>query len=158
MVAGQPVSTTLEQEEKRYERSSGEYDTLRLLVENENGIPLGFISICGIDKQNKKVELGILIGEKKYWGQGYGTDALCTITDYLFNKLGFNRISVEVFAYNDRAKALYEKVGFQVEGTQRDGLSRNGTFADIIYMGLLKKDYMQKQKAIKLFNLKKTLV
>ncbi|ADG82776.1 GNAT family N-acetyltransferase [Thermincola potens] len=148
MVCGNPVITTLELEEKRFERQLEEYSVLRLIIENEKGVPIGFMSVTEIDKFNRKVELGMLIGEKKYWGQGYGTDALLTVINYLFNKLGFNRVGVEVFRYNERARRLYEKLGFVQEGVQREGLYKNGTYVDIILMGLLKKDFLQRRKEL----------
>ncbi|GAB4260322.1 MAG: hypothetical protein Kow00111_07590 [Thermincola ferriacetica] len=64
MVCGNPVITTLELEEKRFERQLEEYSVLRLIIENEKGVPIGFMSVTEIDKFNRKVELGMLIGEK----------------------------------------------------------------------------------------------
>lgn len=142
LVRGGPIHTNIEIENRRFDRHSEGTDILRLVIETKQKKAIGFISIGEIDKTNNKAELGMLIGEKKYWDHGYGTDSLFTLLNYLFCKLGFNRISLEVFDYNIRAKKVYEKIGFQVEGIQRQGLFRNGNFHDIYLMGILKQDFM----------------
>lgn len=142
LVRGGPIHTTIEIENRRFDRHNEATDTLRLLIETKQKKAIGFISLGEIDKENKKAELGMLIGEKNYWDQGYGTDALIALLDYLFTKLDFNRVSLEVFDYNLRAKKAYEKIGFKVEGVQRQGLFRNGCFHDIFNMGVLKDDFL----------------
>lgn len=146
LVSGNPIMTTLEIEERRFEKCLGEYDNLRLIIETKEGKAIGFVSICGIDKCNKKVELGMLIGEREFWAKGFGTDALNTIIDYLLNKLCFNRIGVEVFSFNERARRLYERMGFKLEGVLRQALCRRGIFEDVLLMGLIKKDYKKNKK------------
>ncbi len=142
LVRGGPIYTSIEIENKRFNRSIDGNDTVRLLVETKHKNAIGFISLGEIDKENKKAELGMLIGEKKLWGHGFGTDALITLLDYLFNKLDFNRINLEVFDYNLRAKKAYEKIGFKVEGIQRQGLHRGNSFHDIFIMGILRQDFI----------------
>jgi len=142
LVRGGPIYTSIELENKRFDRSLDGTDTLRLLVETKQKKAIGFISLGEIDKENKKAELGMLIGEKDFWDRGYGTDALITLLDYLFTKLDFNRVGLEVFDYNHRAKKAYEKIGFKVEGIQRQGLFRGDAFHDIYIMGILKQDFL----------------
>ncbi len=146
LVRGGPINTTLEAENRRYDRGLDEHNTIRLIIETSWGKPIGFISLSDIDKDNHKAQLGMLIGEKEYWDRGYGSDSLVTLLDHLFFKQGFNRIGLEVFAYNLRAKRLYEKTGFEVEGIQRQGLCRNGRYYDIFLMGILKESYVKKRK------------
>lgn len=150
LVRGGPIHTTIEIENRRFDRHNEGSDTLRLLIETKQKKAIGFISLGDIDKENKKAELGMLIGEKAYWNRGYGTDALITLLDYLFTKLDFNRIALEVFDYNLRAKKAYEKIGFKVEGIQRQGLYRANHFHDIYNMGLLMQDFLLlKEEAVK---------
>jgi RimJ/RimL family protein N-acetyltransferase len=141
LVRGAPINTTYDIENRRYEKGLCEHDAVRLIIETLPGIPIGFITISDIDKENQKADIGMLIGEKEYWDRGYGTDSLVTLLKHLFFDLGFNRIGLEVFEYNTRAKRVYENIGFRVEGIERQGLLRNDKYYDIHLMGILREDF-----------------
>lgn len=149
LVRGTPINTTYEIESRRYYAGIDDRDTARFIIETIEGKPIGFLTLGEIDRENHKAELGMFIGEKEYWGQGYGTDCLRTMLNYLFCELDFNRIGLEVFEYNDRAKNAYQKIGFRVEGIQRQGLYRNEKYYDIYFMGILKDDFINKHQNIK---------
>jgi RimJ/RimL family protein N-acetyltransferase len=65
--------------------------------------------------------LGIVIGEKPFWGQGYGTAALRVALRYAFMDLGLERIRLETLEYNHRARHTFEKVGFILERVMAQG-------------------------------------
>ena len=146
LVRGAPINTTFEIESRRYEKGLGEYDTLRLIIESLTGSSIGFISLGSIDKENRKAEVGMLIGEKRMWDRGFGTDALVTLLRHLFLELDFHRVGLEVFEYNVRAKKVYEKIGFTIEGLERQGLYRNGRYYDVILMGILRDEFLGKHR------------
>ena len=108
--------------------------------------PIGFVGLDGISWHNSVSWTGIGIGERKYWSKGYGSEAMRIIARYAFEELGLNRISLNVFAYNERAIRSYEKVGFKVEGRVREAVHRDGKRWDVIFMGLLRDDWMNTQK------------
>ncbi|MDA8234625.1 MAG: GNAT family protein [Clostridia bacterium] len=143
LVRGIPIQTNLQLENKRFDKARDEGDGTRLLITTKENLPIGLIVLDNIDKNNKKASLGMLIGEKQYWNQGYGTDALVALLDYMFIKLDFNRVSLEVFDYNLRAKRAYEKIGFKEEGLQREGLLQGNVFHDIYLMGITKRDFVE---------------
>jgi RimJ/RimL family protein N-acetyltransferase len=85
--------------------------------------------------------LGIGIGEREYWGKGYGSDAMRVILRYAFIELNLHRVSLNVFEYNPRAIRSYEKVGFKHEGRSRAVLHRAGRRWDLIFMGILRSEW-----------------
>ena len=85
--------------------------------------------------------LGIGIGEREYWGKGYGSDAMRVILRYAFTELNLHRVSLNVFEYNPRAVRSYEKVGFKHEGRARGVLHRAGRRWDLIFMGILRAEW-----------------
>ncbi len=85
--------------------------------------------------------MGISIGEKEYWGKGYGTDAMRVVLRYAFTELNLHRVSLTVFEYNPRAIRSYEKAGFTLEGREREAVFRSGKRTDMIYMGVLREDW-----------------
>jgi RimJ/RimL family protein N-acetyltransferase len=86
--------------------------------------------------------VAIGLGEREFWGKGYGTDAMRAGLRYAFTELNLARVSLTVFGYNQRALRSYLKTGFVVEGAQRQYLQRDGQRWDIISMGLLRQDWL----------------
>ena len=74
-------------------------------------------------------------------GRGLGTEAVRLIVGYGFEQLGLHRISLEVYAFNPRARHVYEKIGFVEEGVLRDALRHNGEWVDAAVMSILASDW-----------------
>lgn len=87
--------------------------------------------------------LGIFIGEREYWGKGYGTDAMRLIVGYGFAELNLRRITLGLHAYNEHALKSYQKVGFQLEGRMRGEGLRDGVRYDGLYMGILREEWLK---------------
>ena len=114
-----------------------------IIVEKADEIVIGIISLINIDYKNRNAECIIDIGEKEYWGKGYGSESLKLLLDYVFYEMNLHRVSFKVFSFNDRAINLYNKIGFHKEGNSRQSLFRNGKWHDIIHMGILKNEYLK---------------
>ena len=102
------------------------------------------IGNCGFnyeDIQNHNAKIGIFIGERDYWSKGYGRDALRLLLDFGFNVRGYNQIHLNVFEYNARAIACYEKLGFKRQGVWRDCAIRGQKRYDCIHMDILASEY-----------------
>ncbi|KKO51334.1 GNAT family N-acetyltransferase [Paenibacillus sp. DMB20] len=79
-------------------------------------VVIGQISFRDMDRVARRATIGMLIGDRRYWGKGYGTTALSEFVKILFTRYNLNRIDMDTFADNKRAIRCYEKVGFTVEG------------------------------------------
>ena len=105
------------------------------------------IGNCGfgdIDHLNQKTEVGIFIGNKNYWGKGYGTEALCLLLDYGFKALNLHNITLRVVSFNERAIKSYEKVGFKFIGRQRETVTKDKKRYDMILMDILYNEFYEK--------------
>lgn len=91
--------------------------------------------------------VSIGIGERAFWGRGYGTDAMRLVLTFGFNEWHLHRITLSVFDYNPRALRSYEKAGFVVEGRMRGRLHRNGKRSDDVVMGILRADWERASRA-----------
>lgn len=107
---------------------------------------LGETGLDEVQWQHGESFVGISIGEKEFWGKGYGTDAMRVLLRYAFNELNLHRVSLTVFEYNPRAIRSYEKAGFSVEGRERKFLERGGKRWDMIYMGILRQEWQAQEK------------
>jgi RimJ/RimL family protein N-acetyltransferase len=106
---------------------------------------IGEVGLDGVQWNHGDTFIGIGLGEREFWGKGYGTDAMRVILRYAFNELNLHRVSLNVFEYNRRALRSYEKTGFKVEGRARKFLSREGNRWDLIFMGILREEWEKAQ-------------
>lgn len=102
---------------------------------------IGDVGLDGVKWAHGECFVGIAIGERVLWGQGYGTDAMRLILRYAFQELNLRRVSLDVFEYNPRAIRSYEKSGFRLEGQMRKALNRGGRRWDMIFMGILRSEW-----------------
>lgn len=104
---------------------------------------LGDLSLSVINWGSREAFAGIGIGARELWGKGYGTEAMGLLLRYGFIELNLRRISLNVFEFNQRALRSYEKTGFRLEGRQRQIIQREGHRWDILYMGILREEWMK---------------
>lgn len=116
-----------------------------IMIDKGTETPIGIVSLINIDYKNRNAECIIDIGEKDFWGKSYGSEGMKLLLDYAFYEMNLHRVSLKVFAFNDRAIRLYTKIGFQKEGQSRQSLFRNGEWHDIIHMGILQNEYFEQQ-------------
>jgi RimJ/RimL family protein N-acetyltransferase len=97
--------------------------------------------LVGIDWQNRFAEIGIHIGEKKYWDKGFGTKVIKLFLKHGFDTLNLNRLWLRVFETNQRAIRAYEKAGFTLEGRYRQGQFLDGKYVDVMIMSVLQSEW-----------------
>ncbi len=146
LVSAIPFPLRHDDELKFYEKinpfSKGEYNFAILKKDTKE-----YIGGCGInevDWKNSFCTVGIFLG-KPFWNKGYGTDAMRTLVDFIFNEMSLNKIRLFVFEFNKRAVRSYEKSGFKVEGILRKQIFRNGKFYDVYAMGILRREWQEKK-------------
>ncbi len=102
---------------------------------------IGNIKIDFHDKKANVSELGLLIGNKNYWGKGIGYEACKLAINYGFNTMNLRKIYLAVYENNLNAKKLYEKIGFKLEGTLRKHVLADGKLCDKYLMGIFKEEF-----------------
>jgi RimJ/RimL family protein N-acetyltransferase len=114
------------------------------VFDRDKGILIGEIGISSIDTQNKHAEIGMAIGDRGYWGKGYGQDLVKTILDYCFTTLKLNKVYLDVWQENKRAINCYLKSGFKQEGLLREHVLRGGKYHHKLVMSILKREWQRK--------------
>jgi len=102
---------------------------------------IGNCALHDVDDVNGLAELGIFIGNKKFWGKGYGTEATKLILDYGFNVLNLHNIMLRLYDFNERGLGCYRKVGFKEFGKRRSPIKMAGERCDVIYMDILAEEF-----------------
>lgn len=111
------------------------------IVDQETGAVIGRCMLFDVDHINRTAMLGIVIGEKGYWGRGYGQEATRLLVEYGFSLLNLNSIMLGTFEFNQRAIHCYEKVGFKEIGRRRQARIIGGHKYDAILMDLLAEEF-----------------
>ena len=108
-------------------------------IEKED-VMVGEASLKSIKWFNRKAEVSIFISSE-HQGQGLGKQAMLALMKFAFHTMNLYRLEAEVVDYNERAKALFERLGFLEEGRLRSARFMNGAYYDIIRYGLLRPEY-----------------
>lgn len=111
----------------------------------EDNRKIGLIDLNGIDWVSRNAWVGIGIGEREFWGKGYGTDAMKVLLRYAFTTLNLQRVTLNVFDFNQRGYASYKKCGFKAEGRLPGALLKAGKRCDLIFMGILRSEWEELQ-------------
>jgi len=112
------------------------------VVERETATWVGEVVIHDWDLDNRSCGFRIALGETGR-DRGLGTEATSLIVDYVFDQIDdppVNRLALEVFDFNRRGIAVYEKLGFRREGVLRQALLWGGAFHDAIVMSIVRDD------------------
>ncbi len=123
--ATRPIRMTYEE---FYRFSEDEIDnpnstSVRLAIDTRDGRHIGNCMYYDIDWKNSETEIGIMIGDRNYWGQGYGTDSVRTLLSHIFSATSLLRVYLHTLQWNKRAQSCFSKVGFQaVKPIRRGGL------------------------------------
>jgi RimJ/RimL family protein N-acetyltransferase len=127
--------------EKRFEKGPqpDRYSfTVRTLAEDKL---IGFFGLW-INLIHSEAWVGIGIGEREFWGKGYGTDMMKLCLQYAFVELCVERVSLGLHEYNARALRSYEKCGFRLEGRTRQDMLREGRRSSTLWMGILREEWL----------------
>jgi len=114
--------------------------TIRTLAEDKL---LGDIGLEVVNWAGRDAFVGLGIGDRDFWGRGYGTDAMNVLLRFAFTEINLRRVTLTVFEYNPRAICSYEKAGFRHEGRMRGLLNREGKRWDEFFMGILREEWME---------------
>ncbi len=108
--------------------------------------PIGTCKFFKINWRNRSAELGIMIGEKEYWDQGYGTETMRLLLKHGFETLNLHRLWLRVYDKNKNGIRVYEKAGFQKEGKFRQAHFQHNRYCDIHLMSVLKPEWQENQQ------------
>jgi len=135
---------TREEEEKWFVETMERKDVIVLaIIDKKTDTHIGNCAIQNIDWTNRHAEYAVIIGEKKFWGKGVGTEVAKLLIEHAFNTLNLNKVSLGVNAQNKCAVRAFEKAGFVREGILRQEIYCNGRYCDVVRMSILKQEFLE---------------
>jgi RimJ/RimL family protein N-acetyltransferase len=99
---------------------------------------IGNASIHEIDWVSRTAWFGLFVGEPTAWNRGFGSDAIRTLVRFAFEEMNLQKLRINVFDYNDRAKHVLESQGFVREGHLRREFYREGVLHDILILSIFR--------------------
>lgn len=133
---------TLDQEEAWIKSLGSDDKNIVFGIELKDGTLIGCMGLHHIDWKDRIATTGALIGEKQYWGRGFGTDAKMALLNYAFNTLNLHKICSEVIAYNKRSLQYSLHCGYKVEGVRKRHTFKRGRYYDRVELGIFKRDWL----------------
>jgi len=100
------------------------------------GRHIGNIKLGPIQWLHRSAPLGLFIGDRGCWGQGYASEAISLVSDWAFRELDLQKLNAGVYAGNLSCRRAFEKCGFELEGTLRQEVVSAGQRLDVWRLGL----------------------
>lgn len=142
LTGSHPRGLTVEQRETWYATRADFDDRLDLaVVDRATGRFAGEVVLNELDADNQSCNFRIFLLYSQNRNRGLGTEATRLILAHAFETVGLHRVDLEVYAYNPRARRVYEKVGFVYEGTKRQSLLWDGAWVDAHIMSILADEW-----------------
>ncbi len=110
---------------------------------NHSDEHIGNIKLGPINQQHRRADVGILIGEKQYWGKGFASESICILTRFAFEQLGLNKLTAGCYAENAGSARAFEKCGWFREGLRKNHSILKGKPHDCILLGISMSDYLK---------------
>jgi len=131
-----PPATLESERERLRDRTWAEW-----CIETSDVRPIGVVRLRGVEADQGRAELAIVIGEKDRWGRGYGTGAIRLVLRHAFAELGLRRVWLITDADNLRGQRCFQKCGFVPEALLRGHRLRYGQPLDMVAMGVLREEF-----------------
>lgn len=99
----------------------------------EDNCPIGICNLHEIDWVSRTAEVGMFIGDKKYWKQGLGTEIASLITQYGFKELNLRKLKATIYRPNEGSQKIFSKIGYNIEAVLEKELFVDGEYLDMLY-------------------------
>ena len=108
---------------------------------NHEGEFVGHVSLWGVTPPTMIATLAVIVGPE-HQGNGHGRDAVRAALRIAFEEMGVNKVELQVWHFNTRARGLYASLGFVEEGVRRAAVYHRSAFHDQVLMGMLRDEYL----------------
>ena len=122
------------------ERSQREADAYGWLVIEADGERAGCVAYERVSEQHRIVEAGRFAIHPRFRGRRIGVEAARAFQRLVLGPLGFHRIELKIYGFNERAIAHAELAGYVREGVKRRAYLKDGRWTDAVLFALTQED------------------
>ena len=105
-----------------------------------DGQPAGLMGFQVANRRSRIADLGSLAVHPSFRGRRLADDAARLFQRHLLDELGYHRLQLEIYGFNERAMTHAERAGFVREGVRRKAYDRRGEWVDGVIYGLVRED------------------
>ena len=116
-------------------------DILLAIIDRKSDRHIGNVALNRVNWVHRNADTGLVIGCKEFWGKGYASEAWILLLEYAFRELNLHKVIATVVAGHESSQAALQKVGFKVEGRQREEFFLDGQYRDYIRLGVLHGEF-----------------
>lgn len=135
-----PYPKSMADLERWYENVCVNPNLKMFAIKTLDGEYIGNIELSDIDWRVGRGEIGLMIGETQYRGQGFGGEAIRLMVGFAFDQMRMHRVEARVLAHNARAQRTFERCGFSREGVARESFYMDGRWQDVVTYAVLASD------------------
>jgi RimJ/RimL family protein N-acetyltransferase len=125
---------------REIERTGAEPEEYGRFVIEVDGERAGVMGFEVANRRSRIAHLERLAIHPDFRGRRIADEAARIFQRYLFDELGYHRLQLEIYGFNERAIAHAERAGFLREGVKRKAYLRHGDWVDGVLFGLLRED------------------
>jgi RimJ/RimL family protein N-acetyltransferase len=122
------------------ERSAREPEDFGRFIVELDGVPAGVMGFEVANKRSRVAKLGGLAIHPDHRGRRVSDEAARLLQRHLMDDLGYHRLELEIYGFNERAMRHAERAGFVREGVKRKAYDRHGEWVDGVLYGLIRED------------------
>jgi len=115
-------------------------DESRWIIENLSGEFVGTLNTHTCEPRAGTFRYGVAI-RREHWHKGYASEAIRLVLRYFFHELRYQKVNVEVFAFNEASLKLHQELGFQEEGRLRRMIYTDGAYHDAFILGMTAEEF-----------------
>jgi aminoglycoside 6'-N-acetyltransferase len=141
-------ATSREELLEEIERSSAEPDDFGRFVIEVDGERAGAMGFAVLNKRSRVARLGGLAIHPDFRGRRISDEAARVFQRHLLHELGYHRLELEIYGFNERAMRHAERSGFVREGVKRKAYRRHGEWVDGVLYGLIEEDLAREERAL----------
>jgi RimJ/RimL family protein N-acetyltransferase len=134
-----PTGST-ELEEYIGEKLNDDTTLFLAIIDDDTESHIGNIKLGPINWIHRRADVGILIGDREYWGQGIATESIRAVVKHAFKNLNIHKLTASCYEDNTGSLKAFENVGFKVEGRRPKHAHYDGAYTKLIELGLLREN------------------
>lgn len=121
-----------------YYHEKNKSELMLAIIDDDTGTHIGNIKVSGIDKHHHRAEIGIIIGDKYFWGKGIATAAIGIVADYCFDSLNLHKLTAGAYAENLASINAFISNEFIIEGQRKEHVLTSSGWSDVVLLGKTK--------------------
>jgi ribosomal-protein-alanine N-acetyltransferase len=115
------------------------------IVLKRDDVHVGNIKLAPINWIHRYGDIGLIIGDKRAWGQGYATEAITAVTEFAFRQLNLLKVTASCYGNNVGSVKAFKKAGFEEEGVRKAHFHFDGSYVDMVCLGRRRLEGMPRQ-------------